>query len=65
MKKNHARANDGPFINRTLRKTTILHSRLKNRYNENRTVEHWEAFRKQRNLCVKPFRTEKETFTKS
>ena len=64
MKKKYARANDGPFMNRALRKATMLRSRLKNRYNKSPTVEHWEAFRKQRNLCVKLFRTEKRNFYK-
>ena len=64
MKKKYARANDGPFMNRTLRKATMLRSRLKNRYNKSPTAEHWEAFRKQRNLCVKLFRTEKRNFYK-
>ena len=64
MKKKYARANDGPFMNRALRKATMQRSRLKNRYNKSPTVEHWEAFRKQRNLCVKLFRTEKRNFYK-
>ena len=62
MKKKYARANDGPFMNRVLRKAIMLRSRLKNRYNKNSTAEHWEVFRRQRNLCVKSFRKEKEIF---
>ena len=65
MKKKYARANDGPFMNRALRKPTMLRSRLKNRYNKGRTAEHWEAFRRQRNLCVKLFRKEKRNFCKN
>ena len=65
MKKKYARANDGPFMNRVLRKATMLRSRLKNRYNKSRTVEHLEAFRRQHNLCVKLFRTEKRNFYKN
>ena len=64
MKKKYARANDGPFMNRVLRKATMLRSRLKNRYNKSSTAENWEAFRRQRNLCVKLFRNEKKIFTK-
>ena len=64
MKKKYARANDGPFMNRALRKATILRPRLKNRYDKSPTVENWEAFREQRNLCVKLFRTEKRNFYK-
>ena len=40
MKKKYARAHDGPFMNRTLRKATMLRSRLRNRYNKSRTAEH-------------------------
>ena len=65
MKKKYARANDGPFMNRVLRKATMLRSRLKNRYVKSRTAEHWEAFRRQRNLCVKLFRKEKRNFYKN
>ena len=65
MKKKYARANDGPFMNRALRKAVMLRTRLKNKYNKSRTVQNWEAFRKQRNLCVKLFRTEKRNFYKN
>ena len=63
MKKNYARGNDGPSMNRALRKTVMLRSQLKNKYNKNRTVENWEAFCKQLTLCVKLFRTKKKIFT--
>ena len=65
MKKKYARANDGPFMTRVLRKATMLRFRFKNRYNKSRTAEHWKAFRRQRNLCVKLFRTEKRNFYKN
>ena len=65
MKKKYARANDGPFMNRVLRKATMLRSRLKNRYNKSSTAENWEAFRRQRNLCVTLFRNEKNNLYKN
>ena len=34
MKKKYARANVGPFMNRALRKATMLRSQLKSRYNK-------------------------------
>ena len=46
MKKKYARANDGPFMNRALRKTVMLRTRLKNKHNKSRTVQNWKAFRK-------------------
>ena len=60
MKKKYARANDGPFTNRALGKAFVLRTRLENKYNKRRTVQNWEAFGKQRKLCVKLFRTEKK-----
>ena len=39
MKKKYARANDGPFMNRVLRKATMLRSRLKNRYNKSSLIK--------------------------
>ena len=64
MKKKYARVNDGPFMNRALREAVMLDTRLKNKYNKSRTVQNWEAFRKQHNLCVKQFRTEKRISTR-
>ena len=65
MKKTYSRANDGPFMNRVLRKATMLLSRLKNRYNKSSTAENWEAFCRHRNLCVKVFRNENNNFYKN
>ena len=57
IKKKYVRANDKPFpfMTRPLRKATMLRSRLRNKYNEERTAENWNNFRKQRNSCVKLF----------
>ena len=62
IKKNYIRANDKPFMTRALRKATMLRSRLRNKYNEDRTAENWNKFRKQRNSCVKLFRKEKRNY---
>ena len=53
MKKRYIRANDSSFMNRTLRKAFMLRTTLKNRYNKNRSADNWDAFRRQRNFCVK------------
>ena len=55
IKKKYVRANDKPFMTCALRKATMLRSRLRNKYNEDRTVENWNNFRRQRNSCVKLF----------
>ena len=62
IKKKYVRANDKPFMTRALRKATMLRSRLRNKFNENRTAENWNKFRKQRNSCVKLFRKEKRNY---
>ena len=62
MKKRYIRANDSPFMNRTLHKAFMRRTRLKNKYNKNRTAENWDAFRRQRNLCVKLSRKAKRDF---
>ena len=62
MKKRYIRANDSPFINRTLCNAFMLRTRLKNRYNKNRTADDWDAFRRQRDFCVKLSRKVKRDF---
>ena len=62
MKKRHIRANDSPFMNRTLHKAFMRRTKLNNKYNKNRTAENWDAFRRQRNLCVKLSRKAKRDF---
>ena len=62
VKKKYVRANDKPFMTRALRKATMLRSRLRNKYNEDRTAENWNKFRKQRNSCVKLVRKEKRNY---
>ena len=40
----------------------MLRTRLRNNYNHNRIAENLNNFRRQRNLCVKLFRTEKKRY---
>ena len=65
IKKKYVRANDKPFMTRALRKATMLRSRIRNKYNEDQTVENWNNFRKQRSSCVKLFRKEKRNYYNS
>ena len=65
IKKKYVRANDKPFMTCALRKATMLRSRLRNKYNEKRTAENWNNFRKQRNSCVRLFREEKRNYYNS
>ena len=59
LKKKSVRANDGPFMTKALRKAIMLRTRLRNMYNKCRTQEKWNAFKKQRNKCVKILRQAK------
>ena len=62
MKKRYIRANDSSFMNRTLCKAFMLRTRLKNRCDKNRMADNWDAFRRQRNFCVKLSRKAKRDF---
>ena len=46
------RGNNGPFMNKTLSKSFMERSRLKNRYNKFPTEENYTNYRRQRNFCV-------------
>ena len=59
LKKKYVRANQSPFMNRTLHKAVMKRSRLRNEYLKNRTEENKLAFNQQRNICVTLFRKEK------
>ena len=61
-KKKYVRANDGPFMTKELRKAIMKRTRLKNRFNKNKTNENWTAFQTQRNFCVKLLRQNKRSY---
>ena len=62
LKKKTVRANDSPFMTKSLRKAIMTKSRLRNRYNKLRNDENWKAFKKQRNKCVKLLREAKPSY---
>ena len=37
---------------KALHKAIVIRSKLKNKYNKNRTGENWASYKKQRNFCV-------------
>ena len=59
VKRKSIRANDGPFMTKALRKEHMHRTRLRNKYIRNRTEANLEAFKKQRNKCVKLLRKAK------
>ena len=65
MKKKCIRANDDPFMTKALRKAIFTRTKLRNRYNSNRTLENWNAFKRQRNKCVKILRQAKINYYKN
>ena len=62
FKQKYIRAKDAPFMSKNLRKAIMKRSRLKNRFNKDRTDENWLPYRTQRNLCVKILRENKKSY---
>ena len=59
MKKRYIRSNNATFMNKELCKAIMTRSRLRNRYLKLKTNESSEAYKKQRNSCVKLLRKTK------
>ena len=62
MKKKYIRANNSPFMNKSLSKAIIIRSKLRNRCIKLETTEMHDAYKKQRNYCVSLLRKTKKTF---
>ena len=62
LKKKTVRANNAPFMNKTLSKAFMYRSRLKNKFNNNPTNRNKVLYKKQRNYCVKLLKDEKKKF---
>ena len=65
IKKKYLRANDGPFMIRELRKEMMHRTRFLNKYNKEKTNENLEAYKRQRNKCVKMLRKAKFNYYKN
>ena len=65
IKKKCIRANDGRFMIKALRKAIYTRNSLRNRYNEKRAQEHWNAIKRQRSKCVKVLRHAKMDYYKT
>ena len=65
LKKKYMRANDGPFMNKTLRKAIMRRSHLRKKYNENKNDSNLKLYKKQRNQCVKLLRKAKMNYYKN
>ena len=62
MKSKTIRGNNAPFMNKTLSKSFMERSRLKNRYNKFPTEENYAIFKKQRNYCVSLLKKTKKDY---
>ena len=62
IKKKILRFNHNPFMSKALRKAVMVRSKLKNKYNKNRTEENWDSYKKQRNFCVNLLRKTKKDY---
>ena len=56
--------NNNPFMTKTLRKSMMHRSRLKNIYIRKRNDKNWENYKKQRNFCVGLLRKTKTEYFK-
>ena len=58
LKKKTLRANQAPYMTKTLRKAIMRRSALENLYHKNKTPEHNIAYKKQRNFCSRLYKKE-------
>ena len=62
IKSKYVRANNAPFMNRTLSKAIMTRSRLKNKYNKSPNKTNAIKYKKQRNYCVNLIRKVKREY---
>ena len=61
-KKKVIRANNMPYMTKTLRKAIMRRSALKNKFYKSKSLEGQDAFRKQRNFCNRLYKREKRKY---
>ena len=62
LKKKYVRGNHSPFMNKSLSKTIMVRTRLRNIFLKNRSEENKINYNKQRNLCVTLLRKSKREY---
>ena len=55
IKKRYIKANQDPFMNKTLQKAVMTRSRLRNKFSKNKTQPNETLYKKQKNYCVSLF----------
>ena len=61
MHQKYIRANNAPYMNKTLNKAIMNRSRLKNKYSKCPNAYNEDRYKKQRNYCVNLLRREKKS----
>ena len=51
LKQKLIRNNNQPFMKKPLCKAIMKRSKLRNKFNEERNIENWSQYKRQRNLC--------------
>ena len=62
LKEKHVRANNSPFMNKTLSKAVMTRTRLRNKFLKNPTDENRVKYTKYRNYCTRLFRKQKKIY---
>ena len=62
LKFKYIRANDCPFMTKGLRKAIMLRTKLRNKFNKERTTLSNVAYKRQRNLCTSLVKTAKREY---
>ena len=62
LKKKLVRANEAPYIAKTLRKAIMRRSQLENKYRKQRTRENKTLYKKQKNFCSRLYKKERAKY---
>ena len=65
LKKKLLRANQVPYMTKTLRKAIMRRSQLQTKYFKNKSQKDYLAFKKQRNFCSKLYKKERKNYYNS
>ena len=62
IKEKRLRSNEAPFMNKILKKSIMIRTRLRNKFLNNRTEENWANYKKQINYCLSLSKKEKKEY---
>ena len=61
----YVRENEVPYMTKTLRKAIMTRSRLENKYQKTKSLEHKENFKKHKNYCNRLYKRERKKYYES